>query len=183
MCGIWYVKIKLMKNKTLWAGAIIILLIVGFFGLNSYEGRRGDIALQNQNSGNNTETTQPKALVVESKPISKNLTLDSKTWTWVSTTYSDGKVVKPKQTGKFTLKFASGNKFSATTDCNSMSGSYVADKDTVSFSQIASTLKHCEGTQEGDFSAMLSNVKSYNFNSQGGLVFTLKYSSGTALFR
>ena len=111
------------------------------------------------------------------------MTLTMKTWNFVNALYSDGREVKPKQPNKFTLAFSTDGRFSATTDCNSMSGSYSATKDTLTFSSIAATRMFCEGSQEGDFAAFLVGAQRYHFTGKGELVLDLKQGSGSATFR
>jgi heat shock protein HslJ len=111
------------------------------------------------------------------------MSLAMKTWTWISATYNDGREVRPAGTEPFTLTFESDGTFTATTDCNSMSGSYTADTATISFSEIAMTKMYCEGSQEAEFVALLQNTAGYHFTSRGELIFDLKFDSGSVLFR
>lgn len=117
----------------------------------------------------------------EANPAVMKLTM--KTWIWVSALYNDGTEIVPKKAGAFTVTFADNGKFTATTDCNSMIGSYHANGPEISFSQIASTEMYCEGSQEGDFAKLLEKAQMYLFTSKGELVIDLRYDSGTATFR
>ena len=109
--------------------------------------------------------------------------LNMKTWNWVSALYNDGREIKPKKTGSFTIGFPTDSKFSATTDCNNMSGNYKASGATISFSQTISTKMYCQGSQESDFAALLENANAYHFTSRGELIFDLKFDSGTVTFK
>ncbi|MBS3903092.1 MAG: META domain-containing protein [Anaplasmataceae bacterium] len=111
------------------------------------------------------------------------MNLEMKTWKWISALYNDGREIKPKNTGVFTIAFDNDGRFSATTDCNSMSGSYSANDDELSFSQIAMTKKFCEGSQEGDFAKLLENTSHYHFTSRGELILDLKFDSGSVVLR
>lgn len=111
------------------------------------------------------------------------MTLSMATWNWISTIYSNDKVVTPKKEKVFTLTFKNDGTFSATTDCNRMSGSYTTKGKEISFSKIATTLMYCEGSQEAEFGKMLGEVQSYHFTSKGELIFDLKFDSGTFIFR
>ena len=111
------------------------------------------------------------------------MTLNMKTWNWISALYEDGREILPKKSGKFTLSFSSEDKFSATTDCNSMGGSYKVIGNLISFSQIASTKMYCEDSQESDFASFLINTSGYHFTSRGELVLSLKFDSGSVVFR
>lgn len=119
----------------------------------------------------------------EADPSRMSLTM--KTWNWISARYNDGREILPKVPGSFTLTFENAGRFSVTTDCNSMSGSYRADTDaaTISFSDIISTKKYCAGSQEGDFSSLLANSQGFHFTSKGELVLDLKFDSGSVVFR
>ncbi len=111
------------------------------------------------------------------------MTLDMKDWTWISTTYSDGKEVKPLALKKFILTLKSNKTFSATTDCNGVGGEYATTGNKISFTRMMSTLMYCEGSQESDFSKMLAEAQSYFFTSKGELVMDLKFDSGSVIFR
>jgi heat shock protein HslJ len=111
------------------------------------------------------------------------MTLGMTRWRWVRATYNDGRQIVPRQSNRFTLEFADNGVFRATTDCNSMSGSYTVTKNTISFGPIASTEMYCEGSQETDFAALLEGAQGYHFTSRGELVLELKFDGGTAWFR
>lgn len=111
------------------------------------------------------------------------MTLGMKTWNWVSTTYNDGKTVKPAALNKFTLTFKDAKTFSATTDCNSIGGEYMINQGAIAFSKMFSTKMYCEGSQEQDFTKMLEQAQIYLFTSKGELVFDLRYDSGSMIFR
>lgn len=111
------------------------------------------------------------------------MTLSMKTWTWINTTYSDDKGVTPKAAGRFTLTLKSDKTFSATTDCNGIGGEYTVRGNQISFTKMMSTLMFCEGSEEADFSKMLSEVQNFLFTSKGELVLGLKFDSGSVFFR
>jgi heat shock protein HslJ len=114
----------------------------------------------------------------------ESMTLDMKTWTWITALYSNDTVVTPKKENAFTLTFKKDGSVAITTDCNSSSGTYVAKDDTLTFSQMmVSTRMFCEGSQENVFHTMLQAVKKYHFTSKGELVFDLTMDSGTVIFR
>lgn len=111
------------------------------------------------------------------------MTLGMKSWTWISALYNDGREIRPLGAKPFTLTFGTDGRFSATTDCNSMGGSYVAKGDTITFSQMFSTKMYCEGSQETDFARLLENTSGYYFTGRGELVLDLKYDSGSVVFK
>jgi heat shock protein HslJ len=111
------------------------------------------------------------------------MTLSMKKWNWINTQYSNDTTVVPKIPEKFVLTFKDGQTFSATTDCNSVGGNYMLHGNIITFTKIVSTLMFCEGSQEQDFTKMLSEVQTYHFTSKGELVFDLKFDSGSMIFR
>ncbi len=133
----------------------------------------------------NPETMQFGEVVqnFEGEADPSRMTLGMKTWIWIKALYNDGKEITPKQSGKFTLTLSDGGKFSATTDCNRMGGSYSAEGGKISFGPIASTEMYCEGSQESDFAKLLEGAQFYRFTSRGEMVIDFKYDSGSATFR
>ncbi len=111
------------------------------------------------------------------------MTVSMKKWIWISALYNDGREVKPIKTEAFTLAFGEDGRFSATTDCNLMSGSYTAANNVLSFGPIASTKMFCAGSQEGEFATLLQNTDGYHLTSRGELILHLKFDSGTVTFR
>ena len=108
--------------------------------------------------------------------------LTGKTWVWVRALYKDGRTLTPKSPDQFTLKFKPDGTFSATTDCNALSGRFAATKDKISFSEIAATRMFCEASQESDFTALLKSAESYAFTARGRLILELKEGDGSATF-
>lgn len=111
------------------------------------------------------------------------MTLGMKTWNWISSHYNDGRVVAPKQEGRFTLAFGADGRVDITTDCNRMGGAYTAGASDLMFSQMISTKMYCEGSQETEFAQTLETVSGYHFTSRGELVLDLKFDSGSVIFR
>jgi len=111
-----------------------------------------------------------------------HMTLGMKTWHWVGATYKTGTSITPKKPDAFTLTLLPGGTFSATTDCNSVAGNYTATGNTIAFSKMAATLMYCDGSQESDFTKVLSNAAKYHFTSKGEMIFDLSLESGTATF-
>ena len=117
----------------------------------------------------------------EADPNRMSLTM--KPWTWVESLYNDGRTVKPTGTRPFVVTFVDKERFSATTDCNSVGGLYTAGKGTIAFNSMISTKMFCEGSQEQAFTTMLTNSTGYHFTSKGELVLDLKFDSGSVIFR
>ncbi|TSC70079.1 MAG: Uncharacterized protein CEO12_576 [Parcubacteria group bacterium Gr01-1014_46] len=131
------------------------------------------------------KTMQPGEVVqnFEGEADPKKMTLTMKTWGWVKTMLNDGSIVTPKSPEKFKLIFKDSKTFSATTDCNSVSGEYRVTGDKIVFEKMMSTLMACQDSQESVFTGYLQNTSSYLFTSKGELVLNLKYDSGSVIFR
>jgi heat shock protein HslJ len=112
----------------------------------------------------------------------QRMSLGMKTWTWVRTLYSNDVEITPHSKEAFTLTFE-GDRFSATTDCNSMSGRYSADGHHISFAEISATRMFCAESQEEEFSSMLLKAASYHFTSRGELILDLKFDTGITVLR
>ena len=109
--------------------------------------------------------------------------LDMKTWVWISSLYNDGRTIKPKIPGVFTLSLSQDGTFTAKTDCNSAHGTYTVKNNTITFGPMAMTKMYCEGSQETEFIQALGNTASYHFTTRGSLILNLKYDSGTITFQ
>jgi len=110
------------------------------------------------------------------------MSLDMKTWNWVSAK-KDGEEFETNKKEAFSITFKNDGTFGATTDCNSMGGEYSAEGSSINFSDVVTTLMFCEGSQEGEFAALLASAESYEFTSKGELVFSLESGSDTMTFR
>ena len=109
------------------------------------------------------------------------LTLDAKTWTWAGTQMENGRVIKPRQEGVFTVTFGEDRRVRLTTDCNSMGGEYMVSGKKITFDKVMSTMMYCEDSQENEFSVFLQEVPSYSFSEAGELI--LEMASGTMYLR
>ena len=167
---------------------IIILALIVFVVLSakSFKDKKEVVEVPNENvlteSNNNAGENIAENPEGEADPA--RMKLDMTTWNWEKTIYSDGKIVKPNVPKKFTLSFNTKDKtFSASTDCNGVGGEYTVVGDRITFDKMMSTLMYCEGSQESEFSKMLTNTDGFLFTSKGELVLTLKYDSGSVYFR
>jgi heat shock protein HslJ len=111
------------------------------------------------------------------------MTLGMKKWVWIETLYNNGTSLEPKKVDAFTLTFSPDGNFHTTTDCNSVSGKYTTNKQSIEFSHMVSTLMYCDASQESQFTALLTNVDSYLFTSKGEFVLNLKMDSGSVIFK
>ena len=82
----------------------------------------------------------------------------------------------------FTVTFGADGRFTATTDCNRVGGTYTAAGSDLAFSEVFATRMYCDGSQESVFTALLDAVVSYRFTSRGQLILTLD-PAGSADFR
>jgi heat shock protein HslJ len=111
------------------------------------------------------------------------MTLSMKTWHWMKAIDKDGQEVVPPHSDAFTLTFTDAGTFAATTDCNSLSGTYTAHEGRLSFGPIAATKMYCEGSQEGAFVTLLEQTQRYHFTTRGELVLELSADSGAVTLR
>jgi len=118
----------------------------------------------------------------EGEADASRMTLDMKTWKWERTSYNNDTTVTPEK-DVFAIMLGSNGQFSATTDCNSMSGSYTTEGNQISFGPIAMTKMFCEGSQESEFAKDLGEVQSYLFTGRGELVLELPLDTGVMVFR
>ena len=109
------------------------------------------------------------------------MTLTMQPWTWIKKINNDDLEIVPTRSDLFKLTFMEDGTFSATTDCNSVSGSYEALDDTIIFEHVVATLMFCADSNEADFMSVLNDAVGYHFTSKGELILDLK--SGTATFR
>ncbi len=121
-----------------------------------------------------TEPSHPVAENPEGEADPARMTLGMGIWVW-------------QEAKEFSVTFGDEGRFTATTDCNAMGGSYVATKTTpgagtISFSQIFSTQMYCAGSREGEFAALLGEAKTYHFDGRGQLILDLS-SGKTAVFQ
>jgi heat shock protein HslJ len=122
--------------------------------------------------------------VVDGKLVEVNSAsqITNKPWTWVKTQMNDGKVTTPNKPDAFTLTFKDDGTVSGTTDCNNFAGKYAIDGNKITFSQFASTMMACEGSQEQEFTKSLSQVDQYMMNGNN-LVLQIKLDSGSMIFQ
>lgn len=112
------------------------------------------------------------------------MTLDMQTWRWIKAIYNNDTELAPNDAEAFTITFREGKAFSATTDCNNLSGTYEVQGSKITFGEnIAMTKKFCKDSQEQEFASLFGEIQSFFFTSRGELVFELKFDSGSVIFR
>jgi heat shock protein HslJ len=112
---------------------------------------------------------------------SSSITLEMKRWVWISTIYDDGEELKPKKAGLFSILFSTDGTFSATTDCNDMSGNHSVNGNNINFGRVIQSLKYCEESQEEDFATILREARKFSFTAKEELIVELEV--GVAVFR
>jgi heat shock protein HslJ len=119
----------------------------------------------------------------EGEADASRMELSMKEWKWIKTTYSTDKEVFPVKKEAFLATFTKDGQVSVATDCNTMSAEYVAATSTLSFGPFMSTRMFCDGSQETEFQAMLTDIEKFSFTSRGELLFTLKKDQAVMLFK
>jgi heat shock protein HslJ len=93
-------------------------------------------------------------------------------WMWNSSTDASGKTVSPEDPSQFILTFSSNGKLKSSTDCNSVSGSFIKNEEALSIGALASTEMACSGKNlDLAYISQLSQVSSYSIS---GNTLTLK---------
>ena len=100
-------------------------------------------------------------------------------WEWVETKTIYGQEITPKQKDAFRANFSVDGSFSATTDCNNLTGSYDATIfGKMTFGPFGSTKKACPPLSQGDaFSKSLSQTNEYSVVSDTKLLLKQKFGS------
>src|SRR3989344_3398879 len=170
-----------MKNKLI---ILAVLVLIGGAAFHYYSNNKEALEIP---VGNTPETPVTPAAIVPENPEGEAdpnvMKLDMKTWQWISVTHNDGTKIMPKNADKFGLTFKNDGTFSASTDCNSIGGSYKVTGQQIVFSNMMMTLMFCTESQETEFIKVLEETQSFFFTSRGELVLDLKFDSGSAIFR
>jgi heat shock protein HslJ len=117
----------------------------------------------------------------EADPV--RMTLRMKTWVWIGGTETDGAPIAPLRVDAFTLTFGDDGVFSATTDCNQVTGTYTTSEKQLAFgADMASTRMYCDASQEASFTELLAATSSFAFTSRGELLLT-QQPRGSMTFR
>lgn len=102
-------------------------------------------------------------------------------WIWTETVYSSSDTIKPQGTKPFTVSFATSGRVHVSGDCNTMSGTYTTEGNTITLAPMVSTKMYCEGSQENLFAGDFAQIESYEI-VDNMLTFTLAYNAGTMVF-
>lgn len=106
--------------------------------------------------------------------------LDS-SWVWEHTLLKNGERIEAKTGQKFLLSFPSAEKYISSTDCNSVSGNVIVDREVVSFGEGASTKMFCENSQEQEYIRDLLLTNAYSIE-RDTLLLNLNRDYGTMTF-
>lgn len=110
--------------------------------------------------------------------VTASSTLTDTAWQWQRSDLDTLTPIVPEDPTLFVLTFAKDGTFFATTDCNTLSGTYVEKTKTLAIGPIAATKKFCSGqTLEGTFRDALSQATTYALGDQ---TLTITLSSGTS---
>lgn len=113
----------------------------------------------------------------------ERMTLTMKTWVWQKAEFNDGRTVVSAKPDAFALTFKEDGSLMVRTDCNNAGGQYATDGTVITFTDMATTLMYCEGSQESEFLQLLSDTSAFHFTNRGELILDLKFDSGTVTFR
>ncbi|MEY2665633.1 MAG: hypothetical protein RLZZ480_738 [Candidatus Parcubacteria bacterium] len=148
---------------------------------NAPEGSPPELASTTESNASSTEAVE-QPIDTSPAPVPLLMALDMKKWEWQEARYPDGKVVTPAKSGVFTLSFGGSGTVEIGTDCNSMSSTYEAYNGALTFGPIAGTKMYCEGSQEVEFSQLLSNFATYQFTGKSELIVKTK-DNATVIFK
>jgi heat shock protein HslJ len=104
-------------------------------------------------------------------------------WTWEYSVDNSGKRVVPKDSEDFILTLTLEGRLTSTTDCNTVSGSYVKNETSMNIGALVTTEKACRGeTFESVYINSLSRVVGYAYAEGDMLVLYLIHNSGMMIF-
>ncbi len=169
-----------MNKYLIWGGAALLVLVGGFFSLNSYiyNEKQGESNIED--TASKLDRVGEKDFEGEADPDTMSLTM--KTWILERGMYGSFEFVPPTSK-KFTITFKRDGTFSATTDCNGMGGKYSTNGGGITFGEIYMTEMYCEDSKEAEFSSIIGETFKYRFTSRGELIFELSTGKGSATFR
>jgi heat shock protein HslJ len=157
-------------KKILISIGILILLGLGIFVIDNKKGFVNDNFNQSQ-----TSTTTNKQNIKSQEDLYGE-------WSWNSSVDALGKSVSPEDPSRFILTLDSSGKLTSTTDCNSTSGSFIKNQESLSIGALTSTEMACMGkTLELVYLSQLSQVSSYEI-SENKLTLNLIKDFGTMTF-
>jgi len=116
----------------------------------------------------------PDGLEEEISALDANNALErvtSQSWKWRATKSGERRIVRAYNPDRFVLTLNPDGAFSATTDCNSVTGTYEILGSYVSFMNVTTTKKACSAEAQGPaFIETLKNVKEFTLRGDEFLV-------------
>lgn len=104
-------------------------------------------------------------------------------WEWQYSSDSVGAKVSPKKPEQFILTLTPEGRLTSTTDCNTISGSYVQNENILSIGSLVMTEKAClEETLESTYITQLSLASQYSITQRDTLILYLLNNSGMMVF-
>lgn len=139
-------------------------------------------------SGSNTVTTTSKdgktitKTVVSSTPA-KN-PFPNTQWVWKYTTFANKSKSTTPNNERFVLKFGANGQLTSTTDCNSISGSYVTKiNEGIAIGPFIATMMACTGeTLQNVYTQQLDDSVMYSLPTKAELNLQLANNAGTMVF-
>lgn len=95
------------------------------------------------------------------EPQIVNAPLVGTEWVWLHTELPNGDLVSTEKRESFVLKLHEDKSVTSTTDCNSLSGTYIQNGEALSFPPFAMTKMYCEGSFDTDYAKQLERAASH----------------------
>ena len=103
-------------------------------------------------------------------------------WFWTSSINSAGVEIKPKDPADFILTLTPEGRLTSTTDCNTISGSYIQNQNMISVGSLVSTEKSCrKNSFESKYITQLTLASSFEMTGNA-LILYLVNNSGQMTF-
>lgn len=106
----------------------------------------------------------------------------SNVWLWKNAIVKDDELVKPNRPEMFNLSFSQEGRVLATTDCADFEGAYELKDNEVIISDLFQKKKICDNLEGEKFVNFLSQINSFNFDSDNNLILFLKNNTGSLSF-
>ena len=159
---------NLKKHQTLYFLISILSLIIlvgGYLAFKKFTNKNKDIVkIPNEKS---IEKVDEKLL--------------NKEWVWQESILSESQIIKPR-INTFKIKFSLDRTFTASTDCNTVSGSFNLNNSKINFSNLVTTQMYCPKSLEPNFTSELEQAETYKFSDKNQLIIELKNNAGLMIF-
>ncbi len=143
-----------------------------------YRGRQVIFIGQTQESMGNPNPAAEETVAATTTTTS----LIGNVWVWQESTQTDGTTLTPNKPGVFTLEFNADGNLRGTTDCNGFSGQYSEAGSSVSSGPFAMTKMFCEGSQEMDFTNLITGTATFSIEEGTPATLTITGASGVSRF-